>query len=133
MDTKTRWNSTHALIERSLDLKPALNRLVASEKKLRGLHITSADWTQHEDLRTLLGIFVSATERLSGSNYPTLAYQLPYFVLLLQELEEYHAEKQALQHISAALLEAEEAGRRHLEKYRDDTANFTQCQDGDAS
>jgi hypothetical protein len=125
MDTKTRWNSTHALIQRSLVLKPALNRIVASEKKLHGLHLTAAEWTQLEDLRSLLGIFVSATERLSGSNYPTLAYQLPYFVLLLRELEEYHTEREALQNSPSALLEAEEAGRRHLEKYRDDTANFT--------
>jgi hypothetical protein len=125
IDTKTRWNSTHDMIDRTLDLKAALTRIIASEKKLSHLRLTSGDWTLLEDLRALLGIFVSATKRLSGSNYPTLAYQLPYFAFLLRELEEYHAEKESLQHVSPMLLQAEDAARHHLEKYRDDSDNFT--------
>ena len=38
-------------------------------------------------LKTILEIFVRATEHLSGSSYPTLSVQLAYFVVLASRLE----------------------------------------------
>jgi hypothetical protein len=66
------------MIDRMLYPRPAITKLVASEKKLQALQLSSADWGLLERVKRLLSVFVGATTRLSGSKYPTLQMQLPY-------------------------------------------------------
>jgi hypothetical protein len=123
-DVKTRWNSTHALICRALELKPALKQLCSSDKRLRPFRLLGEEWLLLEDLRDLLKSFVTATEALSGGLYPTISFQLPYFAVLMQNLETFH-DNHARQSPNSPLLAAASAGLAHLKKYMQDTDNFT--------
>jgi hypothetical protein len=72
LDMRIRWNSSFNMIDRMLYLRPAITKLVASEKKLQALQLSSADWVLLERLKRILSVFVRATIRLSGCKYPTL-------------------------------------------------------------
>jgi hypothetical protein len=123
-DVKTRWNSTHALICRALELKPALKQLCSSEKRLRPFRLLGEEWLLLEDLRDLLKSFVMATEALSGCLYPTISFQLPYFAVLMENLQTFH-DNHARQCPNSPLLTAASAGQAHLKKYMQDTENFS--------
>ncbi|RPB23594.1 hypothetical protein L211DRAFT_756719, partial [Terfezia boudieri ATCC MYA-4762] len=55
---------------------------------LRSYLLSDEDWTLLSRLQSILDIFVKATEHLSGSSYPTLSVQLPYFAVLASRLEQ---------------------------------------------
>ena len=56
------------------------------EECLRPFSLSEEDWLLLGRLKTILEIFVRAAEHLSGSSYPTLSVQLPYFVVLASRL-----------------------------------------------
>ena len=82
-----RWNSTHAMLERLLDLRPAIDAICRLEERLQKFRISPEEWALLQHLKDILDIFVKATEHLSGSTYPTLSMQLPYFSVLAARLE----------------------------------------------
>ncbi|RPB18424.1 hypothetical protein L211DRAFT_772044, partial [Terfezia boudieri ATCC MYA-4762] len=55
---------------------------------LRSYLLSDDDWNLLSRLRSILDIFVKATEHLSGCSYPTLSVQLPYFAVLASRLEQ---------------------------------------------
>jgi hypothetical protein len=56
-DTKTQWNSTHEMINRTFPLKALPGRIIPSEKEPKHLRLRTGDWSLLEDLRSLLGIY----------------------------------------------------------------------------
>ena len=89
LDMKVRWNSTYDMLERLIYLKPAINNLCKTNTYLssKGLVLDESDWKFIKRLRDILWIFVRGTKDLSGSSYPTLARQLPYYVHIMAKLE----------------------------------------------
>jgi len=103
LDMRIRLNSSFKMIDRMLYLRPAITKLVASEKKLQAVQLSSADWALLERLKRILSVFVRAATRLSGSKYPTLQMQLPYYAALHKRLAILHHEEElAIDHPSIA-------------------------------
>ena len=71
-----------------IQLRPAVHAVCRLEESLKPYLLSEHDWSLVERLRSILNIFVKATEHLSGSSYPTLSVQLPYFVVLANRLEQ---------------------------------------------
>ncbi|KAA8907970.1 hypothetical protein FN846DRAFT_889677 [Sphaerosporella brunnea] len=97
------------MLERMLDLRPAISKMLRSEKKLELLSLSNGNWTVLKRLKDILECFVSATTRLSGSRYPTLYLQLPYYAVLLKRLAQEHAkerEKSPDSSLTTALFES---------------------------
>ena len=83
LDVRVRWNSTYKMIERALELRPALDRLLTldSSRTFQRAQLTldGSDWIVLEKLKDILQVFVMGTKFASGSTYPTLTMQLPYY------------------------------------------------------
>ena len=75
------------MLNRLLQLRPAVHAICQLEQALRPYLLSEEDWNLIQRLKGILGIFVKATEHLSGSTYPTLSSQLPYFAILSSRLE----------------------------------------------
>ena len=86
----SRWNSTHAMIKRLCQLRPAIDDITHTEQNFwaLGLSLDSHDWYWLERLGEVLEVFVEATHFLSGESYPTLFTQYPYYALLTKKLDE---------------------------------------------
>jgi len=76
------------MLNRLLQLRPAVHAVCKLEEGLRLYALSDDDWNLLSRLRSILDIFVKATEHLSGSSYLTLSVQLPYFVVLASRLEQ---------------------------------------------
>jgi hypothetical protein len=74
------------MIERFLYLKTALQRLIMFDAALSPFGLDDQEWDLLERVFKVLGIFVAPTTHLSGSKYPTLHLQLPYYSMLLASL-----------------------------------------------
>jgi len=61
--------------------------IIRLEERLRSLQIHADEWALLQKLKHILDIFIKAIEHLSGSSYPTLSAQLPYFAVLASHLE----------------------------------------------
>ena len=83
LDVRVWWNSTHKMIEHALELRPALERLLTFGPShtfhQEALTLSRSDWIVLEKLKDILQVFVMGTRFASGSNYPTLTMQLPYY------------------------------------------------------
>ena len=94
LDVRVRWNSTHKMIKRALYLRPALERFLAIDNSRKfskariPLTLSQGDWNILERVEKVLALFVDATEFASGSTYPTLSSQLPYYQFLQNALHE---------------------------------------------
>jgi hAT family protein len=85
-DTRTRWDSTHAMIERACELRVPLSKM--AEGIHRGLYKLSEDeWKLLEMVSRVLGIFRNASRPLCATNYPTLNKAVTVYNYMLDELE----------------------------------------------
>ena len=84
VDMKVRWGSTHTMVERIIQYRPALLNLfgqlpslsdVTKHQRavLQSLKLSDDEWSILESLSDILHVFVEATEMLSGNKYPSLA------------------------------------------------------------
>ena len=87
LDMRVRWNSTHDMLNRFIQLRPAIHAICQIESSLLPYRLSNDDWNILIGLRSCLDTFIKATEHLSGSTYPTLSSQLPYFIVLASRLE----------------------------------------------
>jgi hypothetical protein len=128
LDVCTRWNSTHLLIQRLLEVRPAVDRMCRSEPKLFKLNLMldDFDWAWLEKLNTILAVFSKPTEDISGERYPTLSQQLPAYWKIANRLREQQKEfaPGGEDHNDTAW-EACEAALDKLNHYRDKTDSFT--------
>ena len=75
------------MLDRLLKLRPEVHAVSRLEDTLRPYTLIEDNWNLLEQLKQILSIFVKATETLSGSSYPTLSIQLPYYVVIAARLE----------------------------------------------
>ena len=92
LDVRIRWNSTHKMIERVLELRPALDRLLTFDPsrafQRAQLTLNSSDWIVLAKLGDILQVFVLGTKFANGSTYPTLTIQLPYYQFTQNKLHQ---------------------------------------------
>jgi hypothetical protein len=85
-DVKTRWNSTHEMLNRALNLKTAFNVLFDLNNDLKDYKIDEISWSLFEKIHDFLKIFSEATSLLSGSTYSTLCTNIPIVEMLIKHL-----------------------------------------------
>jgi hAT family C-terminal dimerisation region/Domain of unknown function (DUF4413) len=88
LDVPTRWNSTHAMIERACELREPLSELIRAQHDL--LELSDKEWELLEITAQLLVAFDIATHRLSADSYPTLNQAVPIYNYLFNKLEDLH-------------------------------------------
>lgn len=76
------------MIKELINLRLAVDALCGGEESLRLLSLNDGHWIILQKLCSVLEIFVDATVKLSGSSYPTLAEQLPWYIVLSKRLED---------------------------------------------
>jgi hypothetical protein len=83
------------MLDRMLYLKPALARLMSFENKLgpSGFILSEREWEMIQKLADLLKIFATRTTYLCATRYPTLQAQLPFFTVLLRQLNRFKDEE----------------------------------------
>ena len=89
VDVRTRWNSTHAMIKRALELRRPLDITVATVPDLDKYKLTDREWQLLERVLPLFAAFKAATDLLCGDTYPTLATAVPVYNFLLDRLDDY--------------------------------------------
>jgi hypothetical protein len=83
------------MIERFLYLRPTLKRLLAfGLGNIQKFPLLRSEWELLQRLVTILNIFVDPTVQLSGSKYPTLHLQLPWYLVLLKRLSDFVTEEE---------------------------------------
>ncbi|XP_076885190.1 zinc finger BED domain-containing protein RICESLEEPER 2-like [Bidens hawaiensis] len=70
IDVKTRWNSTHRMLDSAIYYKQAFEGYVLRDSNFIWCP-TSDEWSWVEKVNKLLVVFLKATKMFSGSTYPT--------------------------------------------------------------
>lgn len=93
-DVATRWNSLTRVIDRALELRPALDKLVGlkqfnktSGAKVNHFRLEPVHWLLLTQLKLLLDQFVEATEHISQYNHPLLHEVIPLIDILTESLD----------------------------------------------
>jgi hypothetical protein len=89
LDTRTRWNSTYAMIERARELRAPLDHVAKTRRDLSEL--SDEDWELLEVVAQLLSIFDDATQELCATSYPTLNSAVPAYNYIFDKLEDFHS------------------------------------------
>ncbi|XP_078170092.1 zinc finger BED domain-containing protein RICESLEEPER 2-like [Carex rostrata] len=69
-DVKTRWNSTHRMLQSAIYYKSTLERYAKRDTDFKWLP-TELEWANAEKVVKLLDVFTKATNLFSGTSYPT--------------------------------------------------------------
>ena len=86
-DVRTRWNSTHDSMKRSLYLRNAIDFMMDEEPNTYGNSLTEDDWKTVEAFVEFLAPFEGVTRHMSADSYPTLSSIIPYMNSLLDFLD----------------------------------------------
>jgi hAT family protein len=87
LDTRTRWNSTHAMIERACELRAPLSNMASAHPDLPSL--SDAEWELLEVVGQVLSVFRKPVQPLFGDKYPTLNEVVPIYNYLFDMLEDF--------------------------------------------
>ncbi|KAI0309876.1 hypothetical protein OF83DRAFT_1071370 [Amylostereum chailletii] len=109
-DVDTRWSSTFGMVDRVLELAPAVTRFMLKNNAPADIMLTQEDFAVLYDIREFLSVPHLVQQQLSFEQTPTLPQVLPAYELLLQMLQDLQV---TLPRISAAI---EEAARK-IEQY----------------
>ena len=84
-DCPTRWSSTFLLINRLLEVRSALSRVLCT---LEWDDLPTSEWKTLENIQTLLQPFAQYTSLISGEEYTTLSAIIPAILELTLHLEQ---------------------------------------------
>jgi Domain of unknown function (DUF4413) len=70
IDVKTRWNSTHSMLESAILYKKAFKQYGSRDSNFEWLP-SESEWENAEKVSKLLEVFADATRLFSGTSYPT--------------------------------------------------------------
>jgi hAT family C-terminal dimerisation region len=87
-DVRTRWSSTHAMIERALELREPLDAM-ALTTELTNYGLEAEEWQLLESVLPFFAAFKAATDYLCADTRPTLAAAVPVYNLPLDKLDDY--------------------------------------------
>ena len=98
LDCKSRWNSSHRLLETMLLYRKLINKLHSEKhdiklnnkqtKKLSSIELDKADWMLIEAIERVLQPFVQATKLISGRKYCTIGVSFFSLVQIREFLED---------------------------------------------
>jgi hypothetical protein len=87
LDTRTRWNSTHAMIKRACELRVPLSNVAAARSDLPEL--SDEEWELLDVVARVLSVFAEPVQPLCGDSYPTLNEAVPIYNYLFDTLEDF--------------------------------------------
>ena len=118
VDVRTRWNSTHEMIERALELRKPLDKTARLYTDLSKYKLEDKEWEPLEDIRKFFGIFEECSSYLCATSHPTLATAVPVYNYLLDNLEDYRDAKGCPPTFKAAANAAIEKLKKYYVKTR---------------
>ncbi|CAJ0909634.1 7178_t:CDS:2, partial [Entrophospora sp. SA101] len=89
-DVDIRWNSTHLMIERFIEIRSIIECLVNNNyEELQDLCLTTSDWKHIGELYHILEPMYEATKLSSSSSYPTMGDVRLAFIGMFTTLDHY--------------------------------------------
>ena len=105
-DCVTRWGSTFAMLKRFIEQQQAICAVFLENRDSRQFMPSDAELSAVEELVSVLDVFNSATEIVSGEKYPTLGIVAPLLHKLLSHtLAETESDKRLTKRIKMAIRE----------------------------
>ncbi|KAF9505581.1 hypothetical protein BS47DRAFT_1269356, partial [Hydnum rufescens UP504] len=94
-DVKTRWDSSHGMLERAIAAQPAIKAMLGKHKfrELQSKNLSDEQWNLADKICEILSFPHSIQQLMSGEATPILSGVLPAFQQL-QNCWEDHAAKQ---------------------------------------
>jgi len=89
VDVRTRWNSTHDMIERALELREPLDSMTTLDLELGKYRLAAEEWQLLQSILQLLEAFKLCTTHLCAASHPTLTIAVPVYNFLIDRLEDY--------------------------------------------
>ncbi|KAG0075100.1 hypothetical protein BGZ93_004320, partial [Podila epicladia] len=112
-DNSTRWNSTFAMVDQALTLRPAYQSMCQNEPMLAGYILEDDEWTYLTKLSHVLKEFNTMTVAVSASvGFPTINRAMTVYNLLIDGLEDFIDHE-----TNDSLKEAATQGKKKLLQY----------------
>lgn len=91
IDNATRWSSTYYMLNNFLNLKEPIEIVIATSKAKifkdkESIRLKEEDYLVLETYKEIFEVFIKATKKLQGKEYPTLYYSLPLIKQIFQNL-----------------------------------------------
>ncbi|CAB4389785.1 unnamed protein product [Rhizophagus irregularis] len=77
------------MLVRARELKEPLNTLSNSDTNLRSFTLNENEWECLAEIELMLKGFSKATKQICAKTYPTIAYIIPYYNILISKLEDF--------------------------------------------
>lgn len=85
----TSWRSNlFPLLERSLEMRQELKKLMAMQQELRSIELFENEWENIEEILNFLRPFIVVMRHVEGLQYPTLNCTLPLYNSLLNMIDD---------------------------------------------
>lgn len=117
LDCRTRWSSTHQMIERAILLQDAYSQVCSIDNDLSDYVLRQHEWDFLKSLCSLLEPFAKLTKRLSTSrSYASIPIVISGYNKLIDNIEAYRRDKKNIQRYSD-ICKAALASKLKLQKY----------------